>query len=120
MDLLLTHNDLAIERGDIALCPTDTACLAQTITTRLKTMQGEWFLDETLGIPYFTAIFGHARSSHFIRELVVAELKSIPGIKDITDFKATTSSARVLTISFQTVFANGFTQSFKESVGVNP
>jgi hypothetical protein len=118
MDFSLQHCDVEIAHGDISLCPTDSACVAQTITTRLKIIEGEWFLDASLGIPYFTQIFGHKRSAHYVRELMVPELLTIRGVLAIDNFSASIETNRRLKITFDAKLNNGTTQSFKEFMGV--
>src|SRR5215813_11788417 len=107
MDFLLHYHDIAIEKGDITLCPTDTACISQTITTRLKIIAGEWFLDASLGIPYFTHIFGQNRSPHYVRELIVPEILAIAGVKEVNNFSASIEPNRKLLITFDVVLTNG-------------
>lgn len=36
----------------------ELAVIAQRLTIRLRTFLGEWFLDETIGVPYFQEILG--------------------------------------------------------------
>lgn len=118
MDFLLHHHDLKIDQGDIALCPDDNSCLSQTISIKLKTIYGEWFLDTTQGIPYFTHIFGQHRSPSYIRELIVPKILSINGIKKVNNFSVSMESNRKLLISFDVVFSNGQSLYFTEILGV--
>jgi hypothetical protein len=118
MDFSLQQCDVEIAHGDIALCPTDSSCIAQTIATRLKIIEGEWFLDSSLGIPYFTHIFGHKRSAHYVRELIMPELLTIRGVLGIDNFTATMGINRSLKITFDAKLSDGTKQSFKESMGV--
>lgn len=123
MDLFLRHNqwgtlDLDMSNGDIAICPTQSDYIAQIIATRLKIIEGEWFLDASLGIPYFTQVFGHKRNERFIRQLIMPEIQSIPGVREITNFTTEESPNRRLTISFEAVMDDGTALSFKEFIGV--
>jgi hypothetical protein len=123
MDLFLRHNevgvlDLDMSSGDIALCPTEYYCIAQTITIRLKTLAGEWFLDTSVGIPYLTEILGHKLNERFLRHLIMPEIQTIPGVLEITNFKAEEKADRGLTISFAVLMSDGAKRSFKESMGV--
>lgn len=123
MDLFLRYNesgtlDLDMSNGDIAICPTQSDYIAQTIATRLKIIEGEWFLDTSLGIPYFTQVFGHKRNERFIRQLIMPEIQSIPGVREINNFTTEESPNRRITISFETVMNDGIALSFKESIGV--
>ena len=123
MDLVLRKNDLgivdlSIVDDDFALCPTDKDAIAQTITIRLKTLAGEWFLDTTLGIPYLTEILGHKYHERSLRHLIMAEIQTILGVLEITNFKAEEKAHRSLSISFMAIMSDGHKQSFKESIGV--
>lgn len=118
MDFLLHHHDLKIDQGDIALCPDDNTYLSQAIGIKLKTIKGEWFLDTTQGIPYFTHIFGQHRSASYIREVIVPTILAVPGVKEVNNFSASMESNRKLLISFDVVFSNGQSSYFTEIFGV--
>jgi|JI10StandDraft_1071094.scaffolds.fasta_scaffold310486_2 hypothetical protein len=117
MDFMLHEKDLSIEQGDFVLCPTDSDALAQTISTRLKILAGEWFLDESLGIPYFTGIFGQKRNERFIRQVVLPEIQTIPGISSINDFQIE-EFGRTLRLSFTAIADGGFPIQIKEAIGL--
>lgn len=52
-----TDWDLSLDvDGNIATV-TDGACVQQNIRERLQTFLGEWFLDNTVGVPWFQEIF---------------------------------------------------------------
>jgi hypothetical protein len=116
MDLMLKHNDLQINSGDFSICTTDTEAIAQAIAIRLKIIQGEWFMDASLGIPYFTEIFGQKRNERFIRQVVLPEIQSVLGVREITSFTTHEHSDRTLTISFEAVLTDGTVHAFSESV----
>jgi hypothetical protein len=123
MDLFLRHNDVGVldldmSSGDIALCHTEPDCIAQTITIRLKTLAGEWFLDTSVGIPYLTEILGHKLNERFLRHLIMPTLQTTLGVLEITNFKAEEKADRNLSISFAVLMSDGGKQSFKESIGV--
>ena len=118
MDFWLQQNDLQIVSGDFILCPTDTHVIAQAITIRLKTLADEWFLDTTLGIPYFTEIFGQKRSERFIRQLILPEIEAVPGIHQVKDFIVKEEPNRKLSISFTAMLSDGAHFSINESIGV--
>jgi hypothetical protein len=117
MDFWLEQHDLQVKDGDFALCPTDMQAIAQTIVIRLKTIQCEWFMDAGLGVPYLTEIFGHKRNERFIKQLILSELQSIHGVREITSFTTTELPDRRLAISFDAILADGSSQRFDESVG---
>jgi hypothetical protein len=118
MDFWLQYNDLEIQSGDIAFCPTDREALAQAIAVRLKTLAGEWFLDAALGIPYLNEIFGHKRNERFMRQVILPEIEAISGVHQVRDFKVQEKTNRQLLISFVVVSGDGTVININESIGV--
>jgi hypothetical protein len=118
MDLCLKDQDLVIINGDFALCADDCAALAQSISMRLKTLSGEWFLDTSAGIPYLSEIFGQKRSHLFIRQAILPHVEAVPGVKEVTDFQVEEQPDRVMLITFTVVLNDGSSLKFKEPVGV--
>lgn len=61
------------------------AAVAQAIQTRLKLIQGEWFLDQTVGTPYNTQILGAGTES--TRDLAVQTvILETQGVNEILDY----------------------------------
>jgi len=59
--------------------------VAQAIQTRLKLIQGEWFLDQTAGTPYNTEILGAGTQA--TRDLAVqAVILETQGVTEIVDY----------------------------------
>lgn len=91
-DFSLTDGDLS----DPVTLVTGTDAIIQGIETRLKMVQGEWFANRLLGLPYFPndivddadAILGGkltpARRTR-IRRIVVALIKSTPGVDRVIE-----------------------------------
>jgi hypothetical protein len=117
MDFLLQNNDIKIVNGDLALCPTDKEATAQAIIMRLKTLAGEWFLDETLGIPYFQRIFGRKQSEQFIRNLLMNSIQTLSGVETISDFRAYLKDDRTMTINFRALLKDGSAININEDMG---
>lgn len=86
-DFLLDSNgDLDLSNLDIKLT-SDEQTVAQRIRRRLLTFREEWFLDETLGIPYYTEILGIKNPLDAIRAIFISEINKVPGVKEILDFE---------------------------------
>jgi hypothetical protein len=49
--------DMTFGQGGANFLVNSPAAVGQAILTRLKLMQGEWFLDRTVGMPYATQVF---------------------------------------------------------------
>ena len=106
MDFTLHENDFKFSGGDFQLCFNDTHAIAQAISIRLKTLAGEWFLDTSIGVPYFTEILGQKRNDRFLRQVLLSQIESMPEVHQITDFKVQENTVRSLTISFNVVLNN--------------
>lgn len=101
MDLKLDSNgDLAIEDGDLVLID-GVEAIAQDCEVRLKFFQGEWFLDQRLGVPWFQKILGHKPRLNAVSQIIQKAILTTPGILAITDFALDYEGAtRTLSISF--------------------
>jgi len=75
------------------------AAVAQAISTRLKLIQGEWFLDQTAGTPYNTQILGAGTES--TRDLAVQTvILGTQGVTEITDYASNFDpSTRAFTVA---------------------
>lgn len=74
--------DLAIEMADFALAY-DEVGIRQMIEAFLSFFLGEWFLDLTIGMPYFQRILIKNPSLIEVREHYRETLASVPGVKEI-------------------------------------
>ena len=86
MDLQLDESgDLAIEDNDVVLIE-GVAEVAQGVRQRLRTFLGEWFLDATIGLPYFQSILTKGVkleriAPHFKRAIIRS-----PGVTELIAF----------------------------------
>jgi hypothetical protein len=51
------NGDMTFGHGAADFLVNSPAAVGQAIVTRLKLMQGEWFLNKTVGMPYATQVF---------------------------------------------------------------
>jgi hypothetical protein len=106
-DLDLSTRDLQIVRGDDAI--------KQQLAIRLQFFLGEWFLDESIGIPYWTEIFIKDPHLVAIRSFYREAIVTTPGIASITrlelDFDGAT---RGLDVEFTAVKDDGSTLDFSQ------
>jgi len=104
MDLLLnkdTH-DIVFVNGK---CPV-TQLLVDVVAQRLKitmyTFLGEWFLDTTVGVPYFQQIFGKIRSKVTIDLIFQRIISTDTDVIEILSFESSLSpSDRGYSMTFQ-------------------
>lgn len=67
--------------------------IAQSLRTRLAFFQGEWFLDEGYGTPYFQTILGKQVPLQAVREVFRQIIADTDGVLDITKLELTAGSA---------------------------
>lgn len=63
--------------------------IAQSLRTRLAFFQGEWFLDETFGTPYFQTILGKSVPLQAVREVFRQIVAATAGVLDIVSLELT-------------------------------
>jgi hypothetical protein len=102
-DILLdpvTH-DLLISNFDLGF--TDAKQLTmQKIKRTLLLFEGEWFLNNNIGMPYFTEILNKNNSLIRIKTLYIRAIKNIPEVLEILEFNIEQNiSDRKLTIDFK-------------------
>jgi hypothetical protein len=97
---LTTDGDLDISRDDIFFV-TGADAVAQHLKIRLRFVKGEWFLDQRVGIPYYSQIWVKNPNLAAIRSTYRNAILSTPGVDAIErldlGFEAAT---RELTLSF--------------------
>jgi len=100
-DILLDeNNDLAIVDYDLALT-SESQITTQRIKQRLLTFQGEWFLNNDLGLPYFTEILGKNKSLPRIEAIYIRSIQEIEEVAEILALAAMQDAqSRTLTVNF--------------------
>lgn len=76
-------NDLDFKAGQFSV----TGNLQQRINCRLKTIQGEWWLDGTIGVPYFTEVFKKSPDLAVLRQAFLTVIQGVPGVEHVDDLK---------------------------------
>ena len=110
MNLLLDqNNDLVISTGNLALTDSSNELL-QRITTTLGTFEGEWWLNPSLGLPYFSSIFGKQPDLGQIQAIFMQAIINVPGVVELTTFEVDyDQSERNYKINFTATGSNGAT-----------
>lgn len=104
MDLLLNSdtNDLVFVNGQCPVTQLLTAIVAQRLKITLYTFLGEWFLDTTIGVPYFQQIFGKIRTKATIDLIFQRIISNDPDVIEILSFDSSlTSESRGYSMTFQ-------------------
>lgn len=60
--------------------------IEEHVEQRIRTLQGEWFLDTTLGIPWFDEVFQKPANVPLIESLLIQEILGTPGVIRILEF----------------------------------
>jgi hypothetical protein len=94
--------DLALDKGQLIL-QEGTEEIRQLTTQYLRTFLGEWFLDTSIGLPYFQEIFEKQLNVNDIDPIFINEILSVPGIIRLLDFDLDLPdvAARRLEVSFE-------------------
>lgn len=84
------------------------ATVAQAIQTALELIQGEWFLDNTVGVPYFTQIFGYNTQSLY-DSVIKQSILSVQGVQVIVAYSSNLNPVTrflKITVTVTTIFSN--------------
>lgn len=83
--------------------------ISQIIKQNLQTVLGEWFLDSSLGLPWFTEIFEKGQSQKNIDTIFIDEIGACPGVISLVNYSSqlTDKANRVLSIEFQAYTVEG-------------
>lgn len=103
-DLKLTkNNDLEILNGSLVLLTNKDEWIAQRVRIRLHTYKGEWYLDKTIGVPYFQTILKKNTPKDLVDSIFKRVISDTAGVKNILKFSSTISSnTYTLTFSYTT------------------
>ena len=110
MDLLLdpvTH-DIVFVNGTSPVTQTQSEVVAQRLKITLYTFLGEWFLDTSVGVPYFQQIFGKVRSKAAIDVIFQRIIAADEGVIEIRSFSSVMGTA-----------SRGYEMTFSVRVGVD-
>jgi enolase len=120
MDLLLdplTH-DLVFVNGSATVTQTQSEVVAQRLKITLYTFLGEWYLDTTVGVPYFQQIFGKVRNKSTIDVIFQNIIAADPGVLEIREFNSEMSaSTRGYSMSFKVRVSDGVSDTITINVG---
>jgi enolase len=120
MDLLLDPltNDLVFVNGKTTVTRTQSEIVAQRLKITLYTFLGEWFLDTTLGVPYFQQIFGKNRSKNAVDVIFQNIIAADPGVIEIREFESTMDNTRGYEMTFSVRVAGNAITTVNISLGL--
>lgn len=109
--------DVDLSRDDLYFV-TGADAVAQHLLIRLRTYKGEWFLDQRVGIPYYSQILVKNPNLAAIQSVYRRAIESTPGVDALTSISLEFDTAnRQLTLRFTAVLegetvARDFTEVF--------
>lgn len=104
MDLLLNPDtgDMVYENGGCPVTQLTADVVAQRLRITLYTFLSEWFLDLTVGVPYFQQIFGKLRTKASVDLIFQQIITDDPDVIEILTFESTLDrGARGYSMTFQ-------------------
>jgi hypothetical protein len=108
MDLLLDANgDLVFSNGNSLVTQTQSDVVAQRLYITLNTFLGEWFLDTTIGVPYYQQIFGKVRNKSTIDIIFQNIISQDPGVLSLKSFSSDISTGRGYSMTFSVIVSDG-------------
>ena len=95
-----TH-DLEFNGYDLILVD-EVDLIRQRIKQRLLTIQGEWFLNTDIGLPWFDQILGKGGDQEQINALLIQQIAETEGVDALIEFDLTINrSTRVAVCNFR-------------------
>jgi hypothetical protein len=82
-------NDIYFEKGELQLIKdvqNDPKQIEQNLKTRLLFFREEWFLDTSVGLPYFSDIMVKTPNIPNISAIIKSEILKVTGVKSIEMF----------------------------------
>jgi len=119
MDVALDDNhDIFVKNQDLALTTIDNE-ITQDLSIRLQFILSEWFLNNTVGIPYPQIIFEKNTNISTVYSIFRNEIKNTDNIKDIKSLTLTPDADnKKLLVSFEVIETNGNRLSQSLSLGI--
>lgn len=115
-----TTGDVVLDGDDLALV-SDGAAIAQAVRANLRMFLGEWFADQTVGVPWFQSILVKNPNLVAVRTAIRSAIVNTPGIADLVSYTQTfDASARTLTVTFSATTDTGELVTFNETLFPTP
>ncbi len=77
-DIDVTNNEVTLTEGLDAI--------RQHLQCRYRTFLGEWFLDTSIGVPYYQEILTKQPTFQLVQSVLKAVALETPGVTDLTEF----------------------------------
>lgn len=121
MDLLVEKNnqkpnfgDMLFVNGAAPVTEDFAESVAQRVFLTLRTFEGEWYLNTTVGIPYIERILGQKVQKATVDRILQEKILGVEGVADIVSFSSQFLERREYECKFtiRTTDNAAFTQTF--------
>lgn len=102
-----TFNDVQVVNGDLLLVD-GKAAIKQHVIQRLRIFLGEWFLDNTIGLPFFDQILVKNPDKSKIDAIILNTILGTPGIQQVSTYSVDSDfTRRMLRVNFEAMTISG-------------
>jgi len=116
---LTASGDYSFGQGSDNYLVDSRAAVAQEVQTTLLLFQGEWFLDTTVGVPWFTQVVGVGTIPSY-DQVIKQAIQNVEAVTGIVNYSSNLNRAiRNLPVSGAIVTQFGITQFQVEIPAVN-
>lgn len=91
--------DLDLTGRRLRLTEPGAESVAQKLRVRLRLFKGEWHLDTSVGVPYYTDVLGR-QSQTAVEALLRRVIVTCPGVLSLESFVLTVNADRTATLTF--------------------
>jgi hypothetical protein len=101
------NGDYSFGHGQANFLVNSSATVAQAILTALLLHQGEWFLDNTVGVPYETKVVGY-NTQPLYDSVIKNAINGVQGVLAITNYSSslnTVTRLLTVTVTVSTIFS---------------
>jgi|TARA_R110002126_G_scaffold34517_8_gene106831 hypothetical protein len=117
-DIKLTvENDIEIINGKLNLVATKDELVVQLVKIAIGTYQGEWYLDNTIGVPYYQSILKKGVNKVLVDSIFRRVISDTRGVARILKFESTVNNYEY-NMSFTFQSETGTISSIFESVAL--
>ena len=107
-----TDDDLLIENGLLFLHDKEDELTKQKVAVVLRTYRGEWFVDFSVGVPYFQEILVGKGNKDLADVIIRSAIQETEGVQDLISFSSTLNNLGEYRVSFKATTTNGDIVSF--------
>lgn len=94
--------------GQLAVTQSFTELVGLRIRTRLRTVQGEHFLNRNLGVPYYEEVLVKNPDVESVNNLLISSMADVEGVQKVLEFESTFDrETRVFHVRFKVIATNG-------------